>query len=159
MPTRYQGTPRENLALDTFIKLNRCANALTSRLTHRGTLGSLTQSQFGVLEALYHLGPLCPGEISTKVLKSTGNITMVIDNLEKYGLVKRSPHPQDRRSLIVSLTAKGEELISQVLPLHVKAIRDELSVLTLEEQETLGQLCRKLGMGKNAQEELPLDEE
>jgi MarR family transcriptional regulator, 2-MHQ and catechol-resistance regulon repressor len=159
MPTRYQGTSRENLALDTFIKLNRCANSLASRLTHRRTLGTLTQSQFGVLEALYHLGPLCPGEISTKVLKSTGNITLVIDNLEKYGLVKREPHPQDRRSLIVSLTAKGKELISQVLPLHVEAIRDELSVLSPEEQETLGLLCRKLGMGKSAQEDLPLGED
>lgn len=145
MPTHYQGNPQEQLALNTFIKFTRAVESLLARLQHRGTMGGLTISQFGTLESLYHLGPMCPGEISTKLLKSGGNITLVIDNLEKQGLVSRERDTQDRRMVTVSLTEAGRELISQLLPPHVATIVEELSYLTPEEQETLGQLCRKLG--------------
>ena len=145
MPTHYRGTPQEILALDTFIKLNRAAESVGSRLHQGGTFDGLTGSQFGVLETLYHLGPLCLGEISAKLLKSGGNITLVIDNLEKQGLVQRVRDPDDRRMINVSLTEEGEALIRQLLPPHVAAIVAEMSNLTPEEQRTLGRLCRKLG--------------
>src|SRR5688572_23137625 len=111
MPTHYRGTPQEILALDTFIKLSRAIESVSSRLHQGGTFDGLTGSQFGVLETLYHLGPLCLGEISAKLLKSGGNITLVIDNLEKQGLVQRVRDPDDRRMINVSLTDKGEALI------------------------------------------------
>lgn len=145
MPTHYKGTTKEVLALDTFIKLNRAAEALGSRLNQRGTLEGLTASQFGVLETLYHLGPMCAGEISSKLLKSGGNITLVIDNLEKQGLVRRERDANDRRMVIVSLTPEGEALISRVFPEHLAKIVAEMNCLTPEEQQTLGTLCRKLG--------------
>jgi MarR family 2-MHQ and catechol resistance regulon transcriptional repressor len=145
MPTHYRGTDQEVLALDTFIKLSRAADAVLARLSHRGTMTNLTISQFGVLETLYHLGPLCPGDLSAKLLKSGGNITLVIDNLEKQGLVQRERDTKDRRMIIVSLTPAGQELISQIFPNHAAAIAEELGCLTPEEQETLGALCRKLG--------------
>src|SRR5215510_5039886 len=122
MPTHYRGTPVEVLALDTFIKLSRASESVGARLIHGGTLGSLTESQFGVLETLLHLGPLCLGEISAKLLKSGGNITLVVDNLEKQGLVRRERDPDDRRMVVVSLTEAGEALIQQVMPRHVAAI-------------------------------------
>ena len=75
------------------------------------------------------------------------NITLVIDNLEKRGLVHRQRHPEDRRMVVVSLTEAGRELIGQILPQHVSAITDEMSILTPHEQENLGMLCRKLGIG------------
>ena len=99
MPTHYRGDPRTVLALDTFIKFTRAANALENRLAHHAQLNDLTMSQFGVLETLYHLGPLCQGEISTKLLRSSGNITLVLDNLEKHGLVERKRETTDRRSV------------------------------------------------------------
>ncbi|MCL4297540.1 MAG: MarR family transcriptional regulator [Anaerolineae bacterium] len=145
MPTHYRGTDQEVLALDTFIKLSRASDALMARLSHRGTMLNLTVSQFGVLETLYHLGPLSPGDLSTKLLKSGGNITLVIDNLEKQGLVQRERDPEDRRMIIVSLTPAGRDLIGRLLPQHVAAITEELSCLTPEEQKILGALCRKLG--------------
>ena len=52
MPTHYSGTPQETLALNTLIKLTRSVDSLASRLSQRGTLGELTESQFGVLETL-----------------------------------------------------------------------------------------------------------
>ena len=147
MPTHYQGDPVTTLALDTFIKLTRAAGAIETRLLRRGTLGDLTLSQFGVLETLYHLGPLCQGVLSSKLLKSTGNITLVLDNLEKRGLVKRVREQEDRRMVLITLTPQGEELIARIFPAQAAAITEEMAVLTLAEQETLGQLSRKLGLG------------
>ena len=145
MPTHYRGTTFEVRALNTFIKLTRAVGSLEARLARRNTLGDLTPSQFGVLESLYHLGPLRQGEISEKLLKSGGNITLVVDNLVRLGLVQRERDANDRRAVLVSLTDRGRALVERILPAHVAAIVAELSVLTPEEQETLGQLCRKLG--------------
>ena len=145
MPTHYSGTPQEILALNTFIKLTRSVNSLMSRLSQRGALGELTVSQFGVLEALHHLGPMCQNELATKILKSSGNMTLVIDNLEKNHLVSRQRNLDDRRMITIHLTESGEQLIQQVLPEQVAAITAEMSALTPEEQQNLGDLCRKLG--------------
>lgn len=100
-----------------------------------------------MLEALYHLGPLSQAEIAKKILKSTGNITMVIDNLEKRGLVRRERDPEDRRSYSVQLTAPGKKLIGSLFPRHAVGIVRGMKALTRSEQETLGNLCRKLGTG------------
>ena len=145
MPTHYRGTPEEILALNTFIKLTRAADSLLARLAQRGTLCELTSSQFGVLESLYHLGPMCQGELSAKILRSTGNMTLVLDNLEKRGWVRRERDADDRRMVNISLTEAGREVISRILPRQIAAIVEEMSVLTPEEQATLGRVCRKLG--------------
>lgn len=149
MPTHYQGTPKEIRSLNAFIKLTRAADSLTARLSRLSTIEGLTSTQFGVLESLYHLGTMCPGEISKKVLKSSGNITLVIDNLEKRGLVRRVRDQKDRRMIMVSITQRGLDLIKTILPGHVSAIVEEMNVLTPDEQEQLGGLCKKLGMRKD----------
>jgi MarR family 2-MHQ and catechol resistance regulon transcriptional repressor len=145
MPTHYHGSSQEVLALDTFIKFTRASNTFEGRLFQLDILEGLTQSQFGVLEILYHLGSMCQGEVSGKLLKSTGNITLVLDNLEKLGLVRRERMPDDRRSVTIHLTSAGQEKIERIFPRMVHAITNELSVLTPEEQQTLGSLCRNLG--------------
>jgi MarR family transcriptional regulator, 2-MHQ and catechol-resistance regulon repressor len=145
MPTHYQGTTEEILALNTFIKFTRAYESLMARLAQRGTIEELTISQFGVLETLHHLGPMCQGELSGKLLKSCGNITLVLDNLEKHGLIRRLRDKEDRRMVTISLTQDGEALIGRIFPEQAAAITDELSTLTPEEQETLGMLCKKLG--------------
>lgn len=148
MPTHYSGSPKEVRALNAFIKLTRATESLMTRLSRCGTLGELTMTQFGVMEALYHLGPLCQGEISSKLLKSGGNITLVIDNLEKQGWVERVRDTEDRRLVRVSLTPTGTALIRRIMPEHVAAITAEMGALTVKEQEQLGELCRKLGKGQ-----------
>ena len=149
MPTHYKGNPRTERALNTFIKITRASNSLVARLLQRGMLGDLTLSQFGVLEVLYHLGPMCKSDISSKLLLSTGNITLVIDNLEKRSLVRRQRDMNDRRFITISLTEQGQDLISRVFPSQAEAIADEMSALTPEEQDTLSILCRKLGKKAN----------
>lgn len=147
MPTHFDGTRAEIRTLDTFIKLTRCTNALLARLADRATLADLTASQFAVVEALFHLGPLTQGEISRKVLKSVSDITTVVDNLERAGLVNRQRGAQDRRVIHVHLTEAGKTRLETILPRHVAALVEEFSVLSESEQETLAALCRKLGKG------------
>ena len=133
-------------ALDTYVKLMRATESVTARVHRQLSAHGLTFSQFGVLEALYHLGPMSQGEIGQKILRSSGNMTMVIDNLEKRNLVKRERNREDRRFYIVHLTADGKKLISSIFPSHAANISRELDVLTPAEQQTLGRLCKKLGL-------------
>lgn len=149
MPTHYTGTAKERLALDTFIKINRACDSINSRLMAHNTHPGLSVTQFSVLEALLHLGPMCQRELGNKLLKSNANITVVLDNLEKRGLVKRKSDPEDRRKFQISLTAAGEEQIRSVFPQHVEAIVSEFSQLSPAEQQSLGGLCRKLGLGSS----------
>ena len=146
MGTRYAGTKEEKRALNAFIKLIRASQSVSGRVeAHLSELG-LTVSQFGVLEALFHLGPLNQKNLAAKILKSTGNITMVIDNLEKRGLVKRTRDEKDRRHYSGSITPKGTGLITSFFPKHVARIVEEMSVLSGAEQDTLSSLCKKIGL-------------
>ena len=147
MPTRYRGTATERLALDAYIKLMRAAESVTARLSPGVRAAGLTTTQLGVLEALLHLGPMAQCDLAARQLKSPANLTTVVDNLERRGLVRRRRDPGDRRRSIVELTPRGRELIETFFPDHAAAIARELSVLTPEEQRQLGRLCRKLGLG------------
>ena len=113
----------------------------------------LTVGQFGVLEALLHLGPMSQCVLGEKLLRSGGNITLVIDNLEKHGLVRRERQTEDRRTIVIHLTPKGLRLIKRVVPGHAKMILKEMSQLEPDEQEDLRRLCRKLGRGGGSSSE------
>jgi MarR family 2-MHQ and catechol resistance regulon transcriptional repressor len=146
MPTQYQGTEQERLALDVFIKLSRCMNAVQGKLlpSLQKDFG-LTESQIGVLEALLHLGPLTQGELCRKILRSGSNVTTVVDNLERAGLVRRERGEDDRRIQVVHLTDIGRSLLDRALPAHVERITALKNRLDPAEQRDLGRLCRKLG--------------
>lgn len=133
------------LALNTYTKLVRAAESVTSRVNRFMARFDLTISQFGVLEALYHKGPLCQRDVAAKILKSTGNITLVIDNLEKRGLVERVRDLEDRRYLTIHLTEDGTSLISKAFATVRDAIVSEMASLDEAEQEQLGHLCKKVG--------------
>ena len=137
---------KSHRSLNIYTKLMRAAESVTSRVGRNMTAAGLTISQFGVLEALLHKGPLCQRDIALKILKSTGNITLVIDNLEKQGLVKRERSEEDRRYFTVSLTLHGREVITAAFTVVQEAITAEMGALTNQEQETLGSLCKKLGL-------------
>lgn len=148
MGSHYSGSEEEVQALDTYIKLIRAAESVMSRVYRTGELNGLTNSQFGVLEALLHLGPLCQRELGTKILKSSGNITMVIDNLERRGLVERRRDKGDRRYVTVYLTDSGSQVIQDIFPRHMERIKDELGILSSSDQEDLARICRTLGLSQ-----------
>ena len=147
MGTHFRGSQQETTALNAFIKLVRAAGSVSGRVEASFSEIGLTVSQFGVLEALYHLGPLYQKDLAAKILKSTGNITMVVDNLEKRGLVERVRDEEDRRHYFVRTTTEGNRLIRSFFPGHVKRIVREMGRLSRAEQETLGKLCKRIGLG------------
>ena len=143
---QFKGNEKEMRALNTYIKLMRAAESLTARTHAHLSSSGLTISQFGVLEALHHVGPMSQKDIGQKILRSSGNITMVIDNLEKRKLVRRKRDERDRRSFIVHLTDGGKKLIRKIFPPHATVITNQMKALTAAEQKKLGDLCKKLGL-------------
>jgi MarR family 2-MHQ and catechol resistance regulon transcriptional repressor len=145
MPSRYQGTETEVRALSALINLARAGDALASQLQRTLAGKDLTSSQFGILEALFHIGPLCQGELAAKQLRCCGSITSVVGGLERRGLVLRKREAEDKRFVRVELTEKGRKLIAGVFPGHAREVTKRFSVLSPKEQEELRRLCRKLG--------------
>ena len=146
-PERPAPPADEERALRLWIALARCyatfARAVSARIMEYG----LTTPQFGVLEALYHLGPLPLGELAEKLLVTGGNITYVMDRLEEQGLVIRERSAQDRRVVRARLTEVGESLVAEFFPRHATAIADLASELDPDEQEALRRLLKRLGKG------------
>ncbi len=146
--THYSGTTEEIRALDTYIKLSRAADAVTHSINAHLSNYDLTVSQFGVLEALYHLGPMQVGQVGEKILKSSGNMTLVVDNLVKRGLVVRQRREDDRRCIDLHLTENGRTLIETIMPHHVAQVVASMGALSAAEQVTLSRLCRQLGLAQ-----------
>src|SRR6056297_1878874 len=116
MGTRHRGKQDEIRALDAYVKLSRAAAAVEASVNRPLAAAGLTLSQFGVLEALWHLGPLSPGALARKILKSPANLTTVLDNLERRELIARSRDASDRRVTIVALTDDGRAHIAALFP-------------------------------------------
>jgi MarR family 2-MHQ and catechol resistance regulon transcriptional repressor len=145
MPTHFKGREDTIRALNAYVTLIRASDSVAARMGQQIEQSGLTMPQFGVLEALLHLGPMCQHTLAEKLLRSGGNVTLVIDNLEKHGWVRRERQKDDRRLVKVYLTPKGKRLIARVFPEHADAVTQEMSRLTPDEQETLRRICRKLG--------------
>ena len=135
-----------DLALALWVKLARAYETVSHIAMEDIRRYGLTKPQFGVIEALGHLGQLTLGELSRKQLSSCGNITVVVDNLENEGLVSRKECASDRRVTYVRLTAMGKKLFASSFKFHAQRIAQAASVLTTDEQRELGLLLRKLGL-------------
>jgi MarR family 2-MHQ and catechol resistance regulon transcriptional repressor len=146
MGTHHRGPAAEVRALDVFIKLERATGTLEALLHRQRAEKGFTPTQFGVMETLYHLGPLTQRVLGGKLLKSGGNLTLVVDNLERDGLVRRDRSAQDRRVVTVHLTDRGRERIRRSFPSHARLVAELLAHLDPREQEQLGKLCKKLGL-------------
>lgn len=146
MATKYKGSDSEMRALNAYIALMRASDVVSSRI-HRPLIEhDITFGQFAVLEALLHGGAMQTSALARKVLRSGGNVTVVLDNLERRKLVRRERKLSDRRCVVVHLTAEGERLITELFPAHVGRLVAEFEVLSGREQDELRRLCRKLGL-------------
>ena len=137
---------QSDLALGLWIKLARAYSTFNRLANNSIRQFGLTQPQFGVLECLGHLGPQTIGQLTRKLLSTGGNMTVVIDNLEKDGLVYRANSKEDRRATVVRLTPKGKNLFDHIFPTHAEEITRLASVLSEQEQQELGRLLKKLGL-------------
>lgn len=148
MATHFAGTDEERRSLDAYIKLMRSSVAINGNLFPplQAEFG-ITSTQLGVLEALSHLGPMPHCALADKLLVSASNLTTVVDNLVRDGLVQRERDTHDRRVSITSLTEAGEARLASFFPEHVARLVNVMSVLEPTELLELGRLCRKLGRG------------
>jgi MarR family 2-MHQ and catechol resistance regulon transcriptional repressor len=103
-------------------------------------------SDFAVLEALLHKGPLPVNEIGKKVLLTSGSITVAVDRLAEKQLVERRTHGSDRRARIVHLTKEGRKLITRAYAQHAADLEQLASAsLSATERVTLIRLLKKIG--------------
>lgn len=135
------------LALKTFNLLVRCTNCVSNHV-HKHLQDELTVSQFGILDALVHLGPMSQKALASRIMKSPGNITTIINNLEKAHLVIRVMNSVDKRYYAIHLTDEGRKLIDRIYPVHAERLYKRMGVLTEEEQQSLGKLLDRLAMNE-----------
>lgn len=110
----------------------------------------LTFPQFMVLEALLHKDSMTVGEIKNTILSSNGTIPVIINNLVKMNMVKRTQDTKDHRKSTVELTRKGRELIEQVCPENDRMFTEKFDVWTKEEKKELNRLISLFHKGLEA---------
>lgn len=145
-PAERDWSDERERALRLWIALARCYSTYSRAISCKIAEYGLTTPQFGVLEALFHLGPLSLGDLADKLLVTGGNVTYVMDRLEEQDLVYRERSPEDRRVIQAKLTEKGRDLIAEVFPGHGAFVEEISSHLEPEEQDTLRGLLKKLGL-------------
>jgi len=134
-----------DLALSLFVKLTRAHDTFEHLTAANIREAGLTPAQFGVVECLGHKGSMLIGDLTKKHFVSGGNMTVVVDNLEKEGIVRRSVNKEDKRAFFVQLTPKGKRLFKTTFIPHAHYVTKLASVLTEAEQAELGSLLKKLG--------------
>ena len=145
-PARREWSAGEDRALRLWIALARCYATFSKAIAVKVQEYGLTTPQFGVLEALYHLGPLPLGDLADKLLVTGGNVTYVMDRLEEQGLVYRERSPEDRRVIQAKLTDAGRARIADVFPGHAEYVEAMASHLGEDEQQELRTLLKTLGL-------------
>jgi MarR family transcriptional regulator, 2-MHQ and catechol-resistance regulon repressor len=137
-------------ALRLWVVLSRAYEAIVAHLHADVARHDLTLMEFGILEVLYHKGPLLLGEVQRRILVSSGGVTYLVDRLERKGLVERRACPGDRRARYAALTPTGEALIREIFPAHAACIESLMSELDATEQATVHRLLRRLGLAAAA---------
>ncbi len=144
MKTIYDYGEENQLNLKLVIGFSRSTLNLHRSTQRLAAEYGLTLPQFGVLEALYHLGSLKICEIIEKTLSTSGNMTVVIRNLELEGLVNRLQDPQDKRVFRIEITEKGRAIIAELFPKHLNEVAAIMERLEPAEKEELVRLIRKM---------------
>jgi MarR family 2-MHQ and catechol resistance regulon transcriptional repressor len=132
---------------EAYRALLAAAGDLSSRVNRRLAAHGLIASRFKTLCALQQAGPLCPYDIADRLGQTRGNVTMILDDLERRGLVERRREGPNRRYIAAHLTPKGRRLAASLAPRHAQAVAEELKALGARDLKTLAALCRRLENG------------
>ena len=127
-----------------IIALSRSFQAIHRKSEVLFRQNGLTMAQFAAMEALLHKGDLTIGALIEAVLSTSGNMTVVVRNLEQHGWVRRRAHPADRRSYLIGLTEAGTQLIQPVFKAHMTLVEEALGALTAQEKTTVLTILKKL---------------
>ena len=135
---------RTDKSMQTWMQIVRAFTKIrTKELKYINECG-LTMNQFEVLEVLYHRGDLQVGAITKLIMSTPGNVTVVVRNLARDGLVDTIPLPTDNRVRIVTITEAGKALIGGMFTKHAEHLKDYFEVLSDEEMVVMYDLLRKL---------------
>ena len=146
MATRKLQSLKDGTGVHVFLVMWKAVHAVETYAQHSIAELELCGSDFAVLEALLHKGPLPINELGRKVLLTSGSITVAVDRLESKGWVERRASGTDRRAKIVHLTKAGKDLIARVYAGHAADMEQLASAsLTKAERETLIRLLKKIG--------------
>ena len=131
--------------LKTLTILFRAHKALLDVIREDVRQQGLSVTAFGVLEVLYHKGPLDVRAITEKVLVADSSMSYTLERLSERGFVVRQKNPEDGRGRIVTLTERGQAFMDLVYPAHQRRLRDRLDVLDEEDEAMLQRLLKRLG--------------
>lgn len=137
-------------SLELFTVLSRAHNWVNAHATRDHRRYGLNPTEFGILELLYHKGPMPLQQIGEKILISSGNITYSVDKLEQKHLLVRRPAQNDRRVIFAELTEQGYTLLNEIFPLHTEVLCTATNGLTSEEKAQAISLLKKLGLAAQA---------
>lgn len=143
----YQGDEQSQIDLRLFRVWMKASKVIFDHVVKDIKEHGISIENFMILELLYNKGPQPVQKISETLSIPSGSITYVVDKLEKKGLVKRQPNPNDRRASTVVLTEEGRALFDEIFPKHVETISENLSFITNEEKEQLTHLLKQIGLG------------
>lgn len=125
-------------------ELNRAQQAfhcLDARLLREH---ELTVPQADILFTLGNTPGMTFGELCERTLTTKGTLTGVVDRLEARGLVRRAPHPCDRRSTLAVLTPEGQALFERIFPVHLDRLEERFATVPPEELEEMARVLRRL---------------
>ncbi|MGE4318750.1 MAG: MarR family winged helix-turn-helix transcriptional regulator [Deferribacterales bacterium] len=144
MKTKKSYGKKSDTAMRTWIDMSRAFRNIRARETAFIESRGLTLDQFGVLEALYHMGTLSVGELTRLVLSTPGNMTVVVRNLKEKALISSEQDSEDRRVIKLTVTKGGAELIEQIFPVHAGNMAEYFSCLTDDELTEMSSIMRRL---------------
>ena len=130
-------------SMAVYISMSRVINTLRRENNKLILKHNLTLGQFAVMEALYSKGRLSTGEVMEKILSTSGNIPVIVKNLEKDGFITREQDESDKRRFILDLTDKGKDLMDEIVPENLKFMDELISLWDDEEKEELIILMNK----------------
>lgn len=130
------------LDLKTIIVLHKAERTIRNLEAQIFKKHDLTPTQFSVLETLYSKGELRIQDLIDSMLATSGNMTVVIKNMERNGWISRSCDPNDRRSFRIQLTDQGQKKIEAVLPEHMANIRHMTDLLSQNDKEDLVRILK-----------------
>lgn len=133
----------KNSSIKAMVVMRKAFRSINSKLADSFVENQLTPTQFSVLEVLYTKGTMKIGELIDNILATSGNMTVVIKNMEKKGWVTRLVCPSDKRAYLVSLTDKGKTIIEKALPEHIQQVEDIFSVLDDKDCQDLIRILKK----------------
>lgn len=130
-------------SMAVYISMSRVINTLRRENNKLILKHNLTLGQFAVMEALYSKGRLSTGEVMEKILSTSGNIPVIVKNLEKDGFITRKQDESDKRRFILDLTNKGKNLMDEIVPENLKFMDELISLWDDDDKEELIILMNK----------------